>query len=346
MGHLGDPLNTFWQLFFRHAGTSRWTNEVEATGVATNGGLVLATSGGDSLAVGVEPSNLLTFSPLLATSDNGSSWATGLLPEGLARRPDALATSASGMSLALVGSGRASKVVVRGSDTSLWVTLSAESMLVSSPSGRACGIGQVTAVAYAGSTPVIGASCGAPGVVGIFADDHGAWRLAGALLPSSVAQGRVEVLGLQATTNPSADAGRPRTGLSALLAVSGASGTSLVAAWSSDGASAWSEAAGPVLGGDEQPASYGTASDNKIFVLLAGKTGIDRLFVVAGTQSSWRQLPSPPPGTATIASGPSGSLDALVTHDTVLSVWVLAPKVTRWVKGQVIDVPIQFGSSS
>ena len=44
MGHLDDPDNTFWQLFFRPAGSIAWSNQVEATATATNGGLVLARS--------------------------------------------------------------------------------------------------------------------------------------------------------------------------------------------------------------------------------------------------------------------------------------------------------------
>ena len=44
MGDLGQPLNTFWQLLFRPAGTM-WSDHVEATAVATNGGLVLASGG-------------------------------------------------------------------------------------------------------------------------------------------------------------------------------------------------------------------------------------------------------------------------------------------------------------
>ena len=44
MGDLGQPLNTFWQLLFRPAGTNSWSDRVEATAVATNGGLVLASA--------------------------------------------------------------------------------------------------------------------------------------------------------------------------------------------------------------------------------------------------------------------------------------------------------------
>ena len=47
MGQLDEPLNTFWQLLYRPAGGTRWSNQVEATVVATNGGIVLAPLGGE-----------------------------------------------------------------------------------------------------------------------------------------------------------------------------------------------------------------------------------------------------------------------------------------------------------
>ena len=56
MGHLGQPLNTFWQLFFQPPGATSWSNQVEATATATNGGLVLASAGDRSVIVGVRPS--------------------------------------------------------------------------------------------------------------------------------------------------------------------------------------------------------------------------------------------------------------------------------------------------
>ena len=102
MGHLDEPLNTFWQLFFRPTGSASWSNQVKATAVATNGGLVLASPGGPGLLVGVRPTNLLTFSPLIYTSDAGRSWSTGLLADGLAARPDALAAASASRMLALV----------------------------------------------------------------------------------------------------------------------------------------------------------------------------------------------------------------------------------------------------
>jgi hypothetical protein len=85
-----------WQLLFRPAGTASWSDQVESTATATNGGLVLASAGGRSLIVGVRPAEDFTFSPLISTDDAARSWSNGLLTDGLAAHPDALATDAAG----------------------------------------------------------------------------------------------------------------------------------------------------------------------------------------------------------------------------------------------------------
>ena len=125
MGRLDDPLNTFWQLLFRPAGGASWSNQVEATATATNGGLVLASPGDRSLVVGIRPSVGLTFTPLLSTSDAARSWSEGLITAGLAARPAALATDTGGQALALVGAGDDAEVVTNVGGISSWRTLAA-----------------------------------------------------------------------------------------------------------------------------------------------------------------------------------------------------------------------------
>jgi hypothetical protein len=44
--------------------------------------------------------------------------------------------------------------------------------------------------------------------------------------------------------------------------------------------------------------------------------------------------------------GAAGRVDALVVEDTVFTDWGLAPATGRWTREQVMNVPIQFGSSS
>ncbi len=62
--------------------------------------------------------------------------------------------------------------------------------------------------------------------------------------------------------------------------------------------------------------------------------------------SRWDQLPAPPKTTATVAFLRGGTVDALAVKRAVLTVWALSPGTTRWAKAQVLNVPIQFGSSS
>ena len=92
----------FWQVFVRPASSPSW-QLVTPQGVADNGGLVAAGTGG-SLTVAVRPDQGLTFSPLATTANGGARWSTGLIDAGLAAAPDALAASGSQL-LALLGDG-------------------------------------------------------------------------------------------------------------------------------------------------------------------------------------------------------------------------------------------------
>ena len=220
MGRLDEPLNTFWQLFYRPNGSVPWSDRVEATATATNGGLVLA-SAGPSLLVGVRPSVDLTFTPLISTSDGGRSWSDGLVAKEIAARPDALATAA-GHALALVNSSVGAQVLADVGGISKWRPLVTQGDLARASAGKSCGLGSLTSVGYLGAQPLVGGSCGHAGVVGLFAEADGTWRLVGPMLPSALDNGRAEVLGLWTSH---------RTTM-ALVAVTGASGTDLLAAWS------------------------------------------------------------------------------------------------------------------
>lgn len=335
MGHLERPLDTFWQLFFRPAGSSSWSNRVEATGVATNGGLVLASPRGRGLLVGVRPTNLLTFSPLIFTADAGRSWSTGLVPEGLAARPDALAAASGTRVLALVDGGARSRVLASANGLSRWRTTITTRALAATTSGSSCRLAAITAVAYATGTALAGGSCSRPGVVGIFTERTGGWRLLEAVPPSSLARARIEVLALQAD-----GAG---DGVGALLGTSDGSETSLVAAWYGNGH--WTASQPLRVSASEHVSSFGRASGNGIFALLASVSGPARLAVAGSPGAGWRELATPPAGTATVAFGPGSSIDALAVDDTVLSIWTLPAHASDWVHRQTIRVPIELGSS-
>lgn len=333
MGHLDEPLNTFWQLLFRPTGSASWSNQVKATAVATNGGLVLASPGGPGLLVGVRPTNLLTFSPLIYTSDAGRSWSTGLLADGLAARPDALASDSASHMLALVNTHAEAQVLASTVGASKWRTSVTTRVLASTAAGRSCGLSAITAVAHLTETPLAGASCSRPGVLGIFAIRGGASRLLEAPPPTSLARDRIDVLALQSDGN----------GLSALLGTSEGSAISLVAAWYRG--RHWSASQPLHVDASERVSSFGPTSANGIFVLLASSSGPARLAVASNTGAGWRQLPPPPADTATVAFGPAASVDALAVEDTVLKVWTLAAHSRGWVHAQSIKVPIEFGSS-
>jgi hypothetical protein len=334
MGYLGQQLNTFWQLLFEPAGTTRWSNHVEATAAATNGGIVLAPASDGALLAGVRPSNLLEYSPLIVSSNGGTSWSNGVLDEGLAAYPDALAAHSSDEALGLVaGVGGAEVLRSAGSLTS-WQKLTDERELESSTAGRTCAVRTITGVAYLGEAPVVGAACGKAGVVGILELRAGRWELRGPALAQGLRSASTEVLNLRSEG----------TGLAALVALRAKGGVDLVAAWMNDGK--WTTSPPlPFGGNDEQLASFGAASGSGLFVLLDNRSGAQRLYVV-GPSATWQRLPSPPATTETVAFGAGTTIDALAVHNSVLRVWTLAAGSRAWTLGQVVDVAIQYGSSS
>jgi hypothetical protein len=334
MGHLDQPLDTFWQLFFRPPGSSTWSDQVQAAATATNGGLVLAASG-RSLTVGVRPSDLLTFSPLISTSTAGRSWSNGLISHGLVANPGALAVNPVGQALAWVRDGAATTVLASTTGLSNWQVLTTQKALASSAAGQACDISSLGAVGYLDRTAMIGAACARPGTVGIFQAHGGGWRLAGPELPPALASDTVQVLALHSAGG----------GISALLGLSDSSGTSLAAAWKSVSASQWTVSAPLPVSGAQQITSSGPAAGAGLFVLLTDASGAQTLEVVPGPNGPWTTLPAPPAGTATVSFRSGAPTAALAVDSTVLTVWGLRADSNSWTKGQVLTVPIQFGSS-
>ena len=70
-------------------------------GVATNGALVLAGPGKQTLTAGIRPSLDLGFSPVAVTRGGRGSWSSLLPDPGFADVPDALAATAGGRLIAL-----------------------------------------------------------------------------------------------------------------------------------------------------------------------------------------------------------------------------------------------------
>jgi hypothetical protein len=334
MGGSAASENNFWQLFVRPAGASRWSLATPE-GVADNGGLVATSgAGGSSLLVGFRPSQGLAFSPLATSIDTGRSWTPGLLDAGLADVPDAMAVAPSGQTLALLHDGGIEAAATTGAAAvGQWSPLATLATLAASAPGRSCGLVAVNAVSFDQSNvPMAAGSCVRRGVAGVFADTGGAWQAAGPALPAGFGGDQVQVLGLANTGG----------GNAALLLA----GNDLLAAWSDGGrwtvSAPLAAAAGDEPGngpGDEQRVrAAGFGADGSLWVLLGG----GRAETVSGPRASWQALPSVPTGTATLAPG-SGGYDALAVSGSRLTVWQLTG--AAWAQAQVINVPIEYGSS-
>jgi hypothetical protein len=330
MGGSAASENNFWQLFVRPAGANRWSL-VTPPGVADNGGLV-AGGASTSMLIGFRPSQDLAFTPLAASSDMGKTWAPGLLDADLADVPDAMAVAPSGRTLALLHDGSIEvAATAAAASAGQWSPLTTLSALAASAPGRSCGLVAVNAVSFGpNETPMAAGSCVRRGVAGVFADTGGTWQAAGPALPTGFGGEQVQVLGLASTAG----------GNVALLLA----GTSLAAAWSNG--TRWTVSA-PVAAGAGGVSASGFGPDGSVWVLLGG----GRAENIIGAGGSWRALPPVPAGSQTLAAPgtaarPSGSdgYDALAVSGSRLTVWQLAG--AAWARVQVINVPIQYGSSS
>jgi hypothetical protein len=329
MGGSAATHNNFWQLFVRPAGKTGW-RLVTPPGVADNGGLVLADTGGKSLVTAFRPSQYLAYTPITVTRDSGKAWSSaGLLDAALADAPDALAADpANGRLLALLTSGTAK---LAGPGYTRWTTLATRRSLAATPAGRRCALGGLTAAVFTASgMPLLAGTCSHPGTVGIFGSLGGTWQAAGPKLPAALAHQAITVLRLTTT-------GKTTT---ALLAAGTGPAARLLAGWSADGGAHWKLSPSlPLNGATLTSASSGP--ENSLAITLSHR----RAAAITGAAGSWRPLPVLPPGTATLAPGPSGGWNALAVHGTQLTIWQAARGAQAWASAQVIKVPVQFGSS-
>lgn len=328
MGGSAASYNNFWQLFIQAPGGASW-RLVTPPGMASNGGLLLASTGAKSLVAAFRPSDLISFSPLTSTADGGAHWTTGAVVSGLADVPDALAAAPGDGGLIALLPGAVERSGPGGSG---WTSLARTRSVTGSAAGRACGLSKLTAVAFGpGGVPMAAGACTRAGTAGIFAFSGGHWRPAGPALPASLAGRPVTVLRL------ATDGGRQV----ALLSAGSGSGTTVMAAWSVAGAGHWQLSPGlSTQGRRVLSASFGTGGAAGL--VLSGGRGE----VLAGPGGTWRQLPALPPGTQVLATGAGGQAEALASHQSLLTVWEAGPASAGWSKKQVINVPIQYGSST
>lgn len=328
MGRLDQPLNTFWQLFFLPEGGHKWSNHAGQLAVADNGGLLVAATGPRSVVVAIRPSNLLTFSALASTTD-GRAWAPAPpIPGNVV----SLGATAPGHELALVQSKAGSQVLGSFSAGPPWRRLATLGTLAGAPGARACRPGSLSAVAFVGQTPVIGADCAGSGVAGVFIGHATAWRMVGPDLSSMSSCSGSQVLSMRG-------AGRA---LSALFSWSCPSGHVLVQGWLRAGGQ-WALSDAMRLVPTDQLVSVGPAPGDGQFLLYRTTTGDERLALVA-PGGRWSHLAAPPSQTATVAFTADGRIDALAGKGTVMTDWELRPG--GWHKQQVVHVDIVYGSSN
>ncbi|MCW2935448.1 MAG: hypothetical protein JWM19_6410 [Actinomycetia bacterium] len=328
MGDAGSSDNAFSQLFTRPAGSTGW-KLVTPPGVATNGGFVLATQGNQALIAGFRPGVDLTFSALTATRDNGTTWQPGSpLQPGLADVPDALAAAPSGRMLALLIGGTLTQ---SGDDGTHWSALSNARSLAETAAGRRCSPAGLTAVSFTPTgAPLAAATCTRPGITGIFSYTAGSWQAAGPSLPAPLADAATGVLRLTGTP----------AGNEALLVAGTGTAASLLAARTSDDGAHWAVSA-PLRLGAAAVRSSGFGDGGAAWAVLTD----GRAETISGQAAAWRALPAVPQGTAALAPGTGGGFDALAVSGSKLTVWRLSPGTTAWTTAQVINVPIEYGSS-
>jgi hypothetical protein len=325
MGHLKDRLNTFWQLLHRPLGAATW-HDVTSFGVATNGGLVMAT--GESLLVGILPSHLLSFSAIASTSTSGATWTPAPPLPALAAQTSALSANANGRRLALVQSGQTRHVLLATSASASWRPLVTQSQLAATSGGQVCDLKTLTSV-LASSSDVVGGSCRHPGVVGLFTRVTGTWRLAVQHVPSRLRHDTISVLGLFSSSSELA-----------LLAASSATSTSLAIARLDASSRRWLVTPGPLLARGSVVSSVGPSASG-LFVLSTYR-GASQLQVSDGADA-WHSS-SLPTGTATVSYAPGGQVQALAVDQSVLTVFDLT-STHAWRKVQVVNVAIPYGSS-
>lgn len=321
MGHLDQPLNTFWQVFYQPSGTRRWALRTP-TDVADNGGLVAATAGTRTI-IGFRASGLLRYSPLAVTTDEGRSYAPGLVPAGLADTPDALSLAGGGRAAALAGED----VLASSNGGASWHTVSSTATLAASPAGRACKLQRLTAVVATGAGDLVGGACANRGVAAVLADPGTSARLTGPTLPAAQRGAVVTVVRLVADGDE----------IAALLAEKAGAATSYVAAWDRGGS--WTLS--PALAGAGKLLSTAVTGSGG-FAVTYGPAGGRPLLASIAPGQGWRRLTSPPPGTAAVTVA-GGTPEAIVVAASTMVSFTLAGGT--WHRDASISVPIAYGSS-
>ncbi len=325
---------SFWQLLVRVAASRTWRLATPPA-VATNGGLIAASTGSTSLTVAFGPSQGLVFTPLASSTNLGGSWSAGVLDASLATAPGALAADpATGHLLALL----ANRTVELSTDEGVtWKRLATLRAVNATGPGRRCRLEGLSAVAFSSAgDPLLAGTCARAGVVGILTLVGGTWQAAGLALPAAVADQPVTAVAIAGTAGH----------VVALLQAGTGSASTLTAAWPTSrpgvGNGGWRFSAPlPLRGKRVLSASSGLAG--AVGVVMSGRAG----FVLSGAGAVWRMLPELPPATQVLALGPASTVQAIAPAGAIITVWAGSPAQAQgsWSRVQKVAVPVQYGSS-
>ncbi len=349
MGHLETKLNKFWEVLVKRAGSPRWSLDTPP-GVADNGGFAVAVGSGSaasgsdlssgtgrdadgdgtSVAMGFLVSNLLGFSPLAFTESTAKHWTTGVLPGSLTPLPGSFAGTAGHGYLALLGRRGSRRVAASSSGRSSWTTLTTETAVASSNSGRACRLVALTAVAVMpGGERLLGGSCRS-GRVGLFE------LSGGSIVAAAPRLGRVAKVG---TSVAAIDVSRQGA---VVVVVEGR--RDVVSLVERDGS--WQETAALPIAPGEHLEELSESPGGEPAVLLAkGSEAAPRseeLVLLDGTR--WQSEGSVPKGTQAVALA-ARSVTAFLVHDSEAKIKLRRPS-GDWVTMQRLVAPILYGSSS
>ena len=178
-----------------------------------------------------------------------------------------------------------------------------------------------------------GGACTQAGQIGEYAYAHGSWRAAAPPTPATLRGNPSRVLWLVST------------GATTLTLVDfpSASQNTLLAAWTTDGGRRWTETPPLVMGAREGLLATGTGPHTQTFLLVSTPHG-NRLRIGAPA-TPWHATPRPPEGTATVALGGAGEVDALAVHGYNIVDWRLVGTPGAWQRAGTLHVTVSAAHS-
>lgn len=174
MGHLSDPLNTYWQIFDEPLTSKSFTDETVALAVGTNGGILLGANAATTFEVATRPSVKLTFTPVLENNGKSASSWTPVAP--LSKTTTAFSQH-NGASVAILGLSSDATLVESPSLGANWRALVTLRAIQQSATFARCEPSAMTAATFdSAGDPVIGVACAKSSVLGLYKLVGGSWH--------------------------------------------------------------------------------------------------------------------------------------------------------------------------